>query len=183
MQARSVLASIGAGERCFANINRHAGGLQQTSLSRSLTTLTRKRVVAADRPLSVKPSKETRYRVADPYLRFWLAFLGPYLPEVERGRGDRVAARIRKSWTSWRGRAIEPVVRESLERLPSDDRRVLNVAVPAELGETRTSGRCRWCSSERVAGLKESMGTDARKCHDSILGDTSLTVVPPERDP
>ncbi|HMR49488.1 MAG TPA: hypothetical protein PKE40_09505 [Arachnia sp.] len=34
-----------------------------------------------------------RYRVADPYLRFWLALLGPYLPEIERGRGDRVLAR------------------------------------------------------------------------------------------
>lgn len=47
----------------------------------------------------------------------WLAFLGPHLGEIERGRGDRALARIRASWTSWRGRAIEPVIREALERL------------------------------------------------------------------
>jgi hypothetical protein len=48
----------------------------------------------------------------------WLAFLGPYLPEIERGRSDLVLRRIRASWTTWRGRAVEPVVREALRRLP-----------------------------------------------------------------
>ncbi len=83
----------------------------------ALQVLVTKRVVAAMTPLSTRPSKETRYSVADPHLRFWLAFLGPHLAEVERGRGDLTLARIRTSWTSWRGRAIEPVVRESLFRL------------------------------------------------------------------
>ena len=31
-------------------------------------------------------------------------------------------ARVRDSWTSWRGRAIEPFVREALARILSDDR-------------------------------------------------------------
>nr|WP_083828248.1 MULTISPECIES: DUF234 domain-containing protein [Protofrankia] len=69
-------------------------------------------------PLSTQPSRETRYVVADPYLRFWLTFLGPNLAEIERGRGDLVRARIASSWSTWRGRAIEPVIRESLRRLP-----------------------------------------------------------------
>jgi hypothetical protein len=56
--------------------------------------------------------------VTDPYLRFWLTFLGPHVDEIERGRGDLVLRRITASWTSWRGRAIEPVIRESLRRLP-----------------------------------------------------------------
>jgi len=118
VQARTVLSAIGSGERTFTNIGRAAGGTPHASLSRSLTTLVSKRVVAVDESLSTRPgSKEKRYRVADPYLRFWLSFLGPHLDEIERGRGDRVLARIGKSWTSWRGRAIEPVVREALERL------------------------------------------------------------------
>ncbi|KQR11752.1 ATP-binding protein [Cellulomonas sp. Leaf334] len=117
-QARSVLGTIGAGERTFTTIGREAGGLQRTSLSRSLTTLTSKRVVAAERPLSTTTSTATRYRVADPYLRFWLAFLVQSLPEIERGRGDRVLARIQEGWSTWRGRAIEPVLREALDRLP-----------------------------------------------------------------
>ena len=118
LQARSVLGVIGAGETTFSTIGRRAGNMQQTSLKRSLDLLADKRVVAAERPLSTKPSRETRYRVADPYLRFWLAFIGPYLQEIERGAGDRVLRRIQTSWTTWRGRAIEPVVREALSRLP-----------------------------------------------------------------
>jgi hypothetical protein len=117
-QARLVLGAIGAGERTFSLIARAAGGMPQASLSRALELLTNKRVVEVATPLSTRPSRETRYAVADPHLRFWLAFLGPYLPEIERGRGDLTLARVRTSWAAWRGKAIEPVVRESLRRMP-----------------------------------------------------------------
>lgn len=119
-QARRVLEAVGSGETTFTRIGRRAGGIPNTSLTRSLEILTDKRVVAAERPLSTARSRETRYRVADPYLRFWLTFLGPALPEIERGRGDRVLARIRTSWLAWRGRAIEPLVREAIDRLPPE---------------------------------------------------------------
>jgi AAA+ ATPase superfamily predicted ATPase len=115
--ARLVLSAIGSGERTHTLIGRASGGLPATSLSRALQLLGAKRVVEAVTPLSTRSSKETRYYIADPHLRFWLAFLGPHLTEVERGRGDLTLARIRTSWSSWRGRAIEPVVRESLFRL------------------------------------------------------------------
>lgn len=117
-QARRVLGAIGAGERSFSLIGRAAGGLPQGSLTRALEVLTAKRVVAAATPLSTRPSRERRYTVADPHLRFWLPFLGPHLPEIERGRGDLTLQRIERSWTTWRGRAIEPVVREALRRMP-----------------------------------------------------------------
>lgn len=118
VQARTVLGTIGAGERTFTTIGREAGDLPQASLNRSLKLLVDKRVVAVDQPLSTRSGgKDKRYRVADPYLRFWLAFIGPRIVEVERGRGDRVLSRIEASWTSWRGRAIEPVLREALDRL------------------------------------------------------------------
>jgi AAA+ ATPase superfamily predicted ATPase len=115
--ARDVLSQIGAGETTFTNIARAAGGLRAMSLNRALDLLTAKRIVTRDLPLSTKPSKEARYRVADPYLRFWLAFVAPHLAEIERGRSDRVLQRARDGWASWRGRAIEPVVREALLRL------------------------------------------------------------------
>lgn len=117
VQARAVLGQIGAGERTFSNIARAAGGLAATSATRSLAVLTAKRVVVREVPLSTSPSKEARYRVNDPYLRFWLQFIGPHMPEIERGRGDRVLARIRRDWSTWRGRSIEPVIREALCRL------------------------------------------------------------------
>jgi hypothetical protein len=119
-QARTVLGAIGHGERTFTLIGRAAGDLNPGSVTRSLELLTGRRMVSADLPLSTRPSRETRYRIDDPYLRFWLSFIGPGIPTVERGRGDRVLDTIRSSWTSWRGRAIEPVIREALWRLADD---------------------------------------------------------------
>jgi AAA+ ATPase superfamily predicted ATPase len=115
-QARTVLRAIGHGERTFTTIGR-AAGLPAASLNRALELLVGRRVVAADTPLSTRPSRETRYRVADPYLRFWLHFVGPGIPLIDRGRGDLLVQRVRSGWTSWRGRAVEPIVRESLWRM------------------------------------------------------------------
>lgn len=117
-QARTVLNAIGHGERTFTLVGRAAGGLNPGALSRSLDILTSKRLVEAHLPLSTQPSKETRYYVADPHLRFWLSFIGPGMPAIERGRGDQVLSAIKIKWSSWRGRAVEPVVRQSLLRLP-----------------------------------------------------------------
>ncbi|MGY4100573.1 ATP-binding protein [Nocardia sp. R16R-3T] len=116
-QARQVLAAIGSGERTFTNIARAAGGIAHSTLTRATELLTTKGIVAAELPISLTPSKERRYRITDPYLRFWLTFLGPHLTELDRMRPDLTLERIHRRWTSWRGRAIEPVVRESLARL------------------------------------------------------------------
>lgn len=116
-QARMVLAAIGSGERTFTNIARAAGGISHSTLTRAAELLISKGIVAGELPVSTSPSKERRYRITDSYLRFWLAFLGPHLAEVDRMRSDLTLARIERSWTDWRGRAIEPLVREALARL------------------------------------------------------------------
>ena len=41
------------------------------------------------------------------------------MPAIERGRRDQVLAGIKRKWRSWRGRAIEPVIRQSLLCLPA----------------------------------------------------------------
>lgn len=116
-QARLVLGAIGSGERSFLKIQRATGDMAQASLNRALHLLTVKRIVRASTPLSTRPSRETRYSITDPHLRFWLAFPGQHMPEIERGRGDLVMRRVRASWSSWRGTAIEPVIREALRRV------------------------------------------------------------------
>ncbi|MFE3452311.1 ATP-binding protein [Nonomuraea sp. NPDC059194] len=116
-QAREVLQTIGSGERTFTNIARAAGGISHSTLSRAADLLIAKGVVTSELPLSTRPSKERRYRISDPYLRFWLRFLRPHMPEIERRRGDLTLRRIASQWSSWRGRAVEPLVRESLARL------------------------------------------------------------------
>lgn len=122
--ARAVLEAVGTGERTFSTIAARAGGagsLPSGTLTPLLNTLLTKRVLAADLPLSTKPdTKNKRYRIADPYLRFWLAFLQRGIPLIERGRGDLALQRIERSWTTWRGRAVEPIIRESLLRLLPD---------------------------------------------------------------
>lgn len=124
--SRAVLEAVGSSERTFTGIAHKAGGggpLSSGTLSPILNTLLDKRVLAVDTPLSVRPdTKNKRYRIADPYLRFWLAFLLRGLPLIERGRGDIVLSRLEKSWTSWRGRAVEPLIRQSVSRLlPNTD--------------------------------------------------------------
>ncbi|MGW0482917.1 ATP-binding protein [Nonomuraea sp. NPDC003214] len=122
---RAVLEVIGAGERTFGKIAEKAGNnaaLPSGTLAPILKTLVEKRVVAAEVPLSTKPEdKNKRYRVADHYLRFWLSFLQKAVVDSERGRPDVALRRIERSWTAWRGRAVEPIIRESLARaLPND---------------------------------------------------------------
>jgi AAA+ ATPase superfamily predicted ATPase len=118
--ARSVLSVIGAGERTYGNIAKGAD-LASSNLKRSLELLDRdKLVVTADLPLSAVKSEETRYYISDPYLRFYLRFIDPGLADIIRGRGRSVVNRIARDWQTYLGRAIEPFVRQSLERLEDD---------------------------------------------------------------
>lgn len=124
--ARQVLRAIGGrGERTFTGIQQASRGapLNAASLTTSLRLLQDKRIVAADEPLSTRSGRrDRRYRIADPALRFWLAFVEPALSEIDRGRGDLTVARFDAGYSSWRGRAVEPVVRDALQRLLPDDR-------------------------------------------------------------
>ena len=121
LQASIVLRAIGSGERTFTAIADKAG-IAASSLTRALGGLTRKQVIAVDQPTSISPApKLSRYRVADPYLRFWLRFVETGIADVRRGRSDLTISRVKRDWPHYRGRAIEPIVREALTRLAADD--------------------------------------------------------------
>lgn len=120
VQARTVLSVIGVGERTYSNIARMAG-VASTNLRRSLDLLeNQKRVIASERPLSAQPSKDTRYYVSDPYLRFYLRFVDPNLVDLQRGRQRLVVNRIVRDWQTYIGTAIEPFVKASIDRLLPD---------------------------------------------------------------
>lgn len=120
VQARTVLSVIGAGERTYSNIARVAG-VASTNLRRSLDLLeNQKRVIASERPLSAQLSKDTRYYVSDPYLRFYLRFVDPSLVDLQRGRHRLVVNRIVRDWQTYIGNAIEPFVRAAIDRLLPD---------------------------------------------------------------
>jgi len=120
VQSRTVLEVIGAGEPTFQRIAERSG-LNHGSLTRSLRALTDSRLVVTDRPLAAAPSRLVQHQVREPYLRFWLRFLGPQRDRIDRGRGDVVSDRIATSWPSYLGRAVEPLLAAALTaRLPDE---------------------------------------------------------------
>lgn len=122
---RATIEAVSSGERTFKSIATHAGGgepLAGGTLVPILRNLMAKGVVAADLPLSLKnDTKNKHYRIADTYLRCWLSLISGTIPLVERGRPDLAFARIERSWPGWRGRAVEPIIRDSLLRLLPDE--------------------------------------------------------------
>jgi AAA+ ATPase superfamily predicted ATPase len=122
LRARAVLSAIGADARAHKTIQTRSG-LSQTALDRSLKLLVEKGVVERVVPYSTVTSPKTReYLIADPYMRFWLSFVGPNIEEIDRGRGELVAQAALESWPTFRGRAIEPTIRAAIERMLPDER-------------------------------------------------------------
>jgi AAA+ ATPase superfamily predicted ATPase len=115
--ARQVLVAIGSGQRTHANISTATQGISRASMNRALQLLLEKRMITVERPLSTNPSRETRYHITDSHLRFWIPFISTRLADIERGRSDKVLDRIRQNWPSWRGMAVEPLIREGLRRM------------------------------------------------------------------
>ncbi|WP_407319715.1 DUF234 domain-containing protein [Isoptericola halotolerans] len=95
----------------------------ETATTRALKTLTEtKGLVERELPAWAPPSSRLRrYRVTDPYLRFWFRYVERRVEQIARGRADLAVAAFDRDWPSWRGRSVEPVVRESLTRLARSD--------------------------------------------------------------
>jgi len=123
-QARRVLSAIGAqpvGLTSFTQVVGRLpeeGGTAHTAVTRAVGILADKGVVAVDTPVgAARNSKLRRYRIADPYLRFWFRFVEGQENHIARGRSDVAVAAFERGWSSWRGRAVEPLVHEAVSRL------------------------------------------------------------------
>ncbi len=119
-QSRRVIEAVGSGERTHAAIAATAGGRAGAVPSGSLSPLLHrlaeeKRVIAVDQPLSTRAGKPALYRVADSNLRLYLAALRSVHDLVRRGRPKQAYELFTRRWTSWRGKAVEPLIREALE--------------------------------------------------------------------
>lgn len=122
-QTRAVLEAIGAdevGESTFARVadrlpvSTHSAS---ATISRALTVLRDKGVVTIDTPVGASPrTRLRRYRLDDTSLRFWLRFVEPRLADISRGRSDLAVDAFRRGWPAWRGKAVEPLVREAIAR-------------------------------------------------------------------
>lgn len=125
--ARIVLEAIGSvevGHATFSTAVSRLGGDDKTAgtqVTRALEPLQIKRMISIEVPVGAgTKSRLRRYRIADPYLRFWFRFCAPELAHIERGRADLALARYDRDHKSWRGRAIESVVHGAVNRLAAD---------------------------------------------------------------
>lgn len=153
LQARRVIEAIGHGETAHGRIQSRSG-VKGNTLTDALQVLVEaKRLVARDLPYAAPPGKTAaKYTVADPYIRFWLRFVGPHIDELSRGRSDLVVDRIMRGWSTYRGHAVEPVVREGLERLLAD------VVLSERLGGARHVGS--WWRRDHAVEV-DLVGADA----------------------
>jgi len=120
-QARRVLEAIGSGERTFTNIARAVGDIAGASLTRALTppgpqTDRRRRDTPVDQ------AREQGHPLPDhrppPTVVAGLRGAAPRRDRTRlRGQGQPTPACLVESW---RGRAVEPVVREALALLPAE---------------------------------------------------------------
>jgi AAA+ ATPase superfamily predicted ATPase len=141
LQARKVIEAIGHGETAHGRIASRSG-VKGNTLSDALGVLVdTKRTVDKALPFAVPPGRTAaKYTVLDPYLRFWLRFVGPRMAELSRGRSDLVVDRVLRDWSAYRGRAVEPLVRGALERLLTDEEFALRLGGARHVGSywTRT---------------------------------------------
>lgn len=123
VQARTVLGALGDGARAHSRILGHTN-LSATTVNEALHLLASRRVARRLTPYSARAAPKTAlWEIVDPYMRFWLRFVNRRVDLIERGRGSLLVEEFRQGWPSFRGRAIEPVVRDSLERLLPDRER------------------------------------------------------------
>jgi hypothetical protein len=174
-QPLSVLALIGAGCHRLSEI---AGrlGKPATSLARPLATLVELGLVRRDLPFgaSLRDSKRTAYRLADPFLRAWFRFVEPNRSRLEAGQAAVVAREMALALPLHVSSVWEDLVRASVPRAarglhwgpaaswwgPGIDREPLELDVVAEspdraellLGEVKWQERVDW--SREVLALR-----------------------------
>ena len=116
-QATSLLALIGGGSHRISEI---AARLERpaTSLARPLARLLDLGLVRREVPFgsTVRDTKRTAYRLADPFLRFWFRFVEPHRSRLEAGQTAEVAREVVRRLPEHVAGVFEDLVRESVPR-------------------------------------------------------------------
>jgi hypothetical protein len=175
-QAASLLAVIGAGCHRLSEI---AARLQKpaTALSRPLQRLIDLGLARRDVPFgaSVRDSKRTLYRIADPFLRFWFRYVEPNRSRLEARQVAAVEKLVAGGFGHHVAGVWEELARKSVPPLrcggrswksasrwwgPGRDRRPLEIDILAESedGEALLFGEAKWSAaapqSELVRALR-----------------------------
>ncbi len=116
-QAQSILTLIGAGAHRLSEI---AGrlGKPATSLARPLARLNDLGLVRRDVPFGalLKDGKRSAYRIADPFLRLWFAFVEPNRSRLQARLISEVRRQVMQGLSRHVSGIWEDMVRESVPR-------------------------------------------------------------------
>lgn len=120
----SILALVGRGVRRVSEMGRRLG-LPATSLSRPLARLVDLGYLIREVPFgrSVRDTKRSFYRIADPLTRFWYRFVEPNRSRLAGGQVEAVARQVMASLPEYEGQAFEAIVRDALPRVEVRARR------------------------------------------------------------
>jgi AAA+ ATPase superfamily predicted ATPase len=174
-QATSILALIGQGCHRVSEIAARMGK-PATSLGRPLERLIEMDLVTRDTPFgtSVRSSKRTLYRIADPFLRFWFRFVQPDRSRLEARQIAAVERDVAARFPHHVGEVWEELARESVPVLgcfgkswgpagrwwgPGLDRQPLEIDLVAESAgqDALLVGEVKWSSTEDPTRLLEEL--------------------------
>ncbi|MGH9090237.1 MAG: ATP-binding protein [Acidimicrobiales bacterium] len=111
---RRVLLAVGQGRTRPNEIGVDAS---QPRVDRPLEAVQRARLVEGTTPLGAPHKAKPIYRIADPYLRFWLRLLANHVQRVEAGQGAAVLEHGEGEWQHHIGTVFEEAAREHGVRL------------------------------------------------------------------
>lgn len=114
---RRVLLAVGQ-ERTTRNAIASDAG--QARVDRPLDAVQRARLVKGATPLGAPQKARPIYRVADPFLRFWLRLLANHVQRIEAGQGAAVLAHVEGEWQKHVGTVFEEAAREHAVHLEQD---------------------------------------------------------------
>ena len=73
---------------------------------------------------SEKLSKLSKYRLSDNYLRFYIKYIQPNVPRIEKDRFEHHSITALPGWSSIMGFQIENLVLNNMNQIRSEERRV-----------------------------------------------------------
>lgn len=118
----AILATIAGGAERFGEISSKVG-LDRANLSRYLGTLVELGLVRRETPVtevSADKSRKGLYRIVDPFVATWFAYVHPNRDRLERGRSAEVMEQqVRPTLPVRLGRAVEAPLAELLAEDPA----------------------------------------------------------------
>lgn len=114
--AFSILRAIASGKVQLGEIA-DATGIPVTALPKELRRLQEEfALVEREIPLGDRTGRLGRYRLQDPFLRFWFRYIYPFQSQLEAGRPDKILALVRRDLPTLEGEVFEALIHRRISQ-------------------------------------------------------------------